>query len=31
MMGKNIKYVDESIKQQIIQGYQNCKSIRQIE
>lgn len=31
MMGKNIKYVDESIKQKIIQDYQNCKSIRQIE
>ena len=30
-MGKNIKYVDESIKQKIIQDYQNCKSIRQIE
>ena len=31
MMGKNIKYVDESIKLRIIQDYQNCKSIRQIE
>ena len=30
-MGKNIKNVDESIRQQIIQDYQNCKSIRQIE
>ena len=27
MMGKNIKSVDESIREQIIQDYQNCKSI----
>ena len=31
MMGKNIKNVDESIRQKIIQDYKNCKSIRQIE
>ena len=31
MMGKNIKNVDESIRQKIIQDYKDCKSIRQIE
>ena len=31
MMGKNIKDVDESIRQKIIQDYKNCKSIRRIE
>ena len=30
-MNKNIKNVDDSIKKQIIQDYQNCKSMRQIE